>query len=515
MSSSLADYYRAAGISDFPAWAEGVPIVINGEARAPYRHQVTGLNLACYFDRAGLYDETGAGKSIPSQAYAIWHAGLGNKVIVLMGPSLLVQYQRSLEGTFPGVSEHLKIGVYRGTPERRRKLTAEYEARGYPDILLMSYHIFRKLFTLLREYYSVLVCDEAQILKNPESGFHQAVTQFLGPVGERGLLLMTGTPHENELVDLYGYIKLITPHLYSGIREFYRIHCRVRDVKVYVKGRDRPIITEEIYEYQNLDLLNANFYAQARRVTKDQVIELPEKQIIRFPVELSATHKKRYKDFYKEKILELDGGRLLDPTTESAAIAMARRLVSLPNQFGITENAMLDALDGLIESIGVGPKNKLIVFGYFNDTIEMLTEHLRRFNPAQLYGKTLNRQREVDKFLNDPSCQVFVANIDSGGVGLNLQGVCAYSIFYEGTGVPGKVLQAIDRIHRPGQKRKVTVYLLDAIGTVTRDIWNTALDKSTVSNKVMKDESALKDSLHTHKRKLGGEPLKSDTHAVQ
>lgn len=489
---TLAKFYEEAHIANYPAWAKNIPLRRWDAATqqlvplTPRRHQVTGLNLCMYYERSALYDEQGTGKTLIAQAKAIWHAAQGDKVVALMPPVLLSQFEQSLETSFGGIRNHVWFERYQGAKAKRHRMLEEWYAKGRtPDILAMTYNAFRdEMWVWLKENgYVVLVCDEATILKNPGSTISGVVDEFLGPEGERGLLLMTGTPAHNHLVDLYGYIHLITPTRYGSLAAFYRQHV---DVEVYGRTEERPRGFEKIVGYRNLDLMYAALYAQARRVTKEEALDLPEREVIEIPVDLDRPHYTAYRKLVEERILEFPDGSVIDATNSSALRQITLRAVLNPRELGIDkQSAVVVGMETLLESLGMD-EEKVVVFCYYNESVASLRESFAKYNPAVIYGGTTNKEREKQKFLRDASCRMLIANYVAGGVGVDgLQGVSRYIVCAEPISVPGDYQQAIDRLHRSGQDRKVTVYIFTARGTTAVTVKREMFGKRRVNNSVV------------------------------
>ena len=328
---TLMHLFAAAGVRDDLPFARD--IIIDPKLE-PKRHQVTGLNqmLTQPNDRFGLFDETGCMKTLPSQAFCLYHAGVGNKVVIVMPPVLLDQFDESLRETFIGVERHFTWHILSEPPKKRDELFPKWDAEGWPDMLLMTYQTFSKIprkgrrknkdydpqdptshewiETEPREQdfiarwldmkgYNVLVCDEAQALKNYSSNTSKCVQFFLGANGEKALLLMTGTPAHNTLLDTFGLIKLVTPDKYASKRSFERMHC------VYTTGEDG---WSHLVGFKNKDVLHRAMYAQARRKTKDQVLNLKEPQMIDRVISLAPEHHRLYQKLVRERMLEVGDG---------------------------------------------------------------------------------------------------------------------------------------------------------------------------------------------------------------
>lgn len=344
--------------------------------------------------------------------------------------------------------------------------------------------------TWLAKGYNHLTLDEATAVKSPGSDLHKAVKQFAGDAGAEtnGLTLITGSPVENNLTDLYGLVKLITPSRYLSFRAFERIHC------LYTLGRFPKLIG-----FQNEDYAYQSLYLQGRRVTKKDALDLPPRLVTELRIELAKKHRDIYETLAKERVLEI-GEKVIDATTASSLYVKSQRILLCPELFHDsekhgewkTENTLLTALDELVHSLG---GRKLLLFAWFSESVRKLCLRYSHLNPATLYGEVTGKERErmKAKFINDPSCKLMIANPRSGGVGVDgLQGVCSHAAFIEPIGVPGLFEQAISRVHRTGQKAEsINIYLFTAMSTVAVKLRNDLARKEAEANSVVRDSKVL------------------------
>lgn len=514
---TLADFWRAANIPTAPAWAEDILL-----AKTPFKHQPLDLNHLAQNIRSGLYNEPGTGKTFPCQAHILWLASLGNRAICVMPPVLVPQFKESFLASFPGIAAQVQIEVFAGDVAQRNRLLDEWNRSGWPHVLVMSYDMFagkskteldalvrRRVKTAekkgacpveaarlsladeagvdlwLSKGYTHLTIDEATAVKTPSSDLHKAAAKFAGPDNDQsnGLVLMTGSPVENNITDLYGLIKLITPSRYGSYRAFERIHC------VLTPGRFPKLIgfINEDYAYQSL-------YLKGRRVLKKDVSDLPPKLITEIQVELAEPHIRLYQKLVRQRVLEI-GDTVIDATTASSLYQKMQRMLICPEVFTehwSTRNALIEALDELVHSLG---GRKLLLYAWFNDSIDKLTEHYRKLNPAKLYGGVTAAEREAmkQKFIQDNSCRLMIANVRSGGVGIDgWQTVCSHVAFAEICSVPGTFEQATGRLHRTGQKAEtINVYLLTPLKTVAVKLRNDLVRKERTANTAVRDARTL------------------------
>lgn len=139
MASSLTDLMRTCGVTNSPAWFSQV-----GLPNWPMPHQLDMMMKYPRFDRYGDFGEPGIGKTYPAMTHAVFMASLGNKVVFVTLPSLIPQLVAEFETFFPGINKHLLIDHLNCSPARKKKKEEHWERTKWPDILVMSYDIYRK-----------------------------------------------------------------------------------------------------------------------------------------------------------------------------------------------------------------------------------------------------------------------------------------------------------------------------------------------------------------------------------
>jgi len=482
---TIHNYLNDSGIEDIPKNLPAFPL-----AYKPMPHQVSGLNKALYHTRFGLYDDPGTGKSYTMQAYALNMIALGNKVVCVMPPVLCEQFIETTHEFFKGSENWFSHAVINKIPTARQKQFDKWDQeKSWPDVLLMSYQMFSILnthivkiqlakrvkkkkvfnFFLRDKGYNVLICDEAQALKGAESTIHSLVYRYTEDENETALILATGTPLHHTPLDGFAMCRLTDRETqYKSMENFKRIHCIRSKFKInkLIRGRNRAILVEDIKGYKDLELLNQNMYRYARRVEKDQVLSLKDPTLIPVDFNLEPAHRKLYTTMANERMIELGENRIITSKEATQLREHLMRIVCCPNEYTDKKikNNVLESVDQLIDSLSLGPSNKLLLYCHHNMVIETLADHLSEHSPLLVYGGKLSSQpknaKSVDEFKTNPDRHIMISHPLSGGVGLNLQNVCSVIIFVEPTSIAGDFNQSLSRIHRAGQKHAVVVYLL-------------------------------------------------------
>jgi SNF2 family DNA or RNA helicase len=488
MSQSLYDYFASAGITaEGMEWQKKVIL-----SKTPYPHQIADLNFLACFERSGVYSEPGTGKTLSIQGYGLYLVHFGNKIIYVMPPILIPQFKQSLEATYVGVEKYVTVFEFNLTPEKRGKILEKWDNEGYPDILLMSYRMFVTNYQALVDVgYSCVIVDEATAVKSPTSQVFMAVKSFVDD-NSNGVVLVTGTPVDTNVEDCYGLISIVTPDAYSSVRNFEYKHMD----KVLVSIAERAPFSQ-ITGYKNLGLLHDNLFRQARRVLKSEVVDLPPRIITEHLIRLSPKHSKLYRKIVNERMLEI-GDELIDLTTAQSLYQAIQRVLICPELFDDSkcDNTLLEMLDSIIESLS---GRKVLVYAWFNASIDAIAERYKHLNPAVLNGKVTGDVREQNKqrFINDDSCKMLIANPKSGGVGVDgLQHVCSHVVYAEVCPYVGTFQQSIDRLHRNGQKSEsVNIYLLVAKDTVAVKLRNNLCKKDAYQEDVVQDSRTILNDL--------------------
>jgi SNF2 family DNA or RNA helicase len=249
--------------------------------------------------------------------------------------------------------------------------------------------------------------------------------------------------------------------------------------------------------YRHLKELVTKVRAHAYRITKEQCLDLPPKVYENVPVTLSTRAQAMYVKMAKEMIVEIE------ETHATAAIVLVKllRLSQITSGFikdvegkirifdDSKLNTCLDLLDDLLEE-----DHKVVVFSRFISDMRRLEEKLiaRKVKPLILDGSVPGRQRDslIAKFQSDPNAKVFIAQIQTGSEGIELFAADAVIYYSLGTNAL-HYWQSQDRVHRPGQKKKVTYYHLIVPRTIDQVELQSMQAKKSVADAILKNPLSL------------------------
>lgn len=478
-----------------------------GFVTSPFQHQIQGLAHAFYFLRSALFFAPGLGKSkIAVDLLRLLHFQKEKEMAIVMGPVVTVKNWGKEIDRHSGKT--LRWGAVLGT--KPKKLEVIERAKGGEfDVLLITYDTVRNYVDKLLELvYKTIVADESHLIKEWSSSRTKAAHE----VGQRAVrkLLMTGTPTLGSPLDLYGQFKFLGDYFMpEGYTAF----------KLKFLATPQPN-SHVVTGFKNMNLLNSRTQFLALRKTKEECLDLPPQTFVDVDYDLSRHQTVIYNQLISEMAIDVEmilahlGGSTKDnippETTLPHAAALLNKLLQISSGFLIKnnqdtklcdnaevggcrylkecvredikpytkrcqvapvgipntvtrfeENPKLEALEELLDSILADATNKVIVWAYYSEELNIIEEKLTELGVSyvRVDGSTGSRiQPLVDRFNDDPSVRVYLAQV-STGVGITLN-ASQYMIYYSLTSSLGAYLQSLDRNYRIGQTKNVTVYRL-------------------------------------------------------
>ena len=430
---------------------------------APYPHQIAGekqLHVLLDNNRRGLLlDECGLGKTKQAIDVAQKYLERGDvrRVVVICPHTLPENWRREIL-----LNAGAEATIIEGTKAKRRKLLQE-ATTGW---VVLHYEIAR---TLPEEVSALadqqfLIADEAHALKNVKAKVTKAFQQLTPRFG----ILMTGTPLANRPEDAFTLIDWVSHgKIYKSQWSFQKEHLRTVEIKIPNKRTKwgKPLTFKKIIGYRNLEKLNRILSAYGIRRRLAEVIDMPDVVIAPRYVKLADAQAEKYEQMKTEFKVYVDAKSAEGTLTAPNVLAQLTRLYQIlsgflqlePGDSDLIEwigSAKLDALREILEEID---GEKAVVWCRFRPTMARLEEEFKDLHPAVVHGGISDRQAEVDKFNDDPSCRLFLGQLQSAHQGINLEKACHYAIFYERMFSPLNNEQALDRIRRIGQTHRQVV----------------------------------------------------------
>ena len=416
-----------------------------------------------------LADEMGLGKTLQILAY-LRTAKVPS--LVVCPASLLFNWRREAERFAPELKVLSIDGSDRGS---RFNLIPQH------DVVLTSYPLLRRDIDSYRPFhFAAIILDEATHIKNPDTQNAQAATALRG----EQRFVLTGTPVENSVRDLWSIMNFVLPG-YLGSREEFR------------ERYELPIGRGS--EPERLRLAKRLRPVMLRRLKKDVLRDLPEKLEQTAFCDLSDEQRELYAKLQAEGRKKLDvlakekGGNRARMTMLTTLLRLRQVCcdIRLLNQEPATRSGKLDLLLELLEE-AIDGGHRVLIFSQFVTMLNLIRQELDTLDTPYCYldGSTKDRAVVVDRFQNQPDIPVFLISLKAGGVGLNL--AAADSVFhFDPWWNPAVEDQATDRAHRIGQDRMVTSYKLITRGTVEEKILALQAKKREVIDATVESEEPL------------------------
>ena len=437
---------------------EDPPAALNGVFR-PYQRAGYGWLKALAESGFGgvLADDMGLGKTVQALAILLRRhveTDAGRPSLLVAPTSLVGNWEREAARFAPD----LRLLTLHG-PDRK----ARFGEIPRHHLVLTTYPlIHRDREALFAHEYELAILDEAQAVKNPAS----AGAKRIRDVRARCRLALTGTPLENNLVELWTLFDWLIPGLLGARREF------TRNFRTPIEKRG---------DDARRRMLSARIKPFLLRRTKDEVAQdLPPKTEIDEVVPLAGGQRALYeavRTAMDERVREAIRARGLDRARMTILDALLKlrqtccdpRLVKLQAARKVAESAKRERLNALLEEL-MAEGRKVLVFSQFVEMLRLIESDIaaRGWDYAMLHGRTKNRRERIDEFQSGRA-QIFLISLKAGGVGLNLTAADTV-ILYDPWWNPAVERQAMDRAHRIGQDKPVFVHRLIAEGTVEATI---------------------------------------------
>ncbi|HBF36919.1 MAG TPA: hypothetical protein DDW50_06320 [Firmicutes bacterium] len=453
--NTLFDQFATDISHEHPITASPVPDTLQGELRSYQKEGYYWLRFLHQYHFGGiLADDMGLGKTV--QVLTLIKSLKDQSSSLIICPrSLLYNWAAEIEKFYPKTA----YLVYYGSPEVRSKLKTSFDKQ---EIIITTYDIIVSDIDLLADYpFYYCILDEAQQIKNYRTERAQDCKKI--KAGFR--LVLTGTPIENRLEDLWSLFDFLMPDYLGSQGQF---------KTAYVETAKRP-------GSKKLAILKQKIAPFMLRREKATVLpNLPPKVTMIRNVLMSQLQEDTYRSILKEvkqaiissiANVGLEKSRL----TVLSALTKLRQLCDhpslvLPEVSTGEDSGKIDALMELIDEAvgGYGPaQHKIVVFSQFVRMLQLIRVKLEQagINYAYLDGSTSDRMERIQYFNNTPEIPVFLISLKAGGVGINLTAADTV-IHTDPWWNPMIEEQATDRVYRIGQQKQVMVYKLITVGTV-------------------------------------------------
>ncbi|SZF06304.1 unnamed protein product [Blumeria hordei] len=456
-------------------------------------YQVAGLNWLISLHENGisgiLADEMGLGKTLQTISFL----GYLRHIMHTSGPHLVIVPKSTLDNwkrEFGKWTPEVNVFVLQGAKEERQNLISERLIDEDFDVCITSYEIILREKSHLRKLaWEYIIIDEAHRIKNEESSLAQVIRLF----DSRNRLLITGTPLQNNLHELWALLNFILPDVFGDSEAF--------DQWFSGQSGDQDTVVKQLHRVLRPFLL--------RRVKSDVEKSLLPKKEINLYIGMSDMQVKWYK-----KILEKDidavngaGGKRESKTRLLNIVMQLRKCCNHPYLFEGAEPgppyttdehliynagkmAMLDRLLIRLKKQG----SRVLIFSQMSRLLDILEDYcvFRDFKYCRIDGSTAHEDRiaAIDDYnKNDSEKFVFLLTTRAGGLGINLTSADIVVLF-DSDWNPQADLQAMDRAHRIGQKKQVIVYRLVTENAIEEKVLERAAQKLRLDQLVIQQGRA-------------------------
>ncbi|KAG0645719.1 ISWI chromatin-remodeling complex ATPase ISW2 [Hyphodiscus hymeniophilus] len=466
------------------------PGFVQGEMRD---YQVAGLNWLISLHENGisgiLADEMGLGKTLQTISFL----GYLRHIMGITGPHLITVPKSTLDNwkrEFARWTPEVNVLVLQGAKDERHTLINERLIDEKFDVCITSYEmILREKAHLKKFAWEYIIIDEAHRIKNEESSLAQVIRLF----DSRNRLLITGTPLQNNLHELWALLNFLLPDVFGDADAF--------DQWFSSQGEDQDTVVQQLHRILRPFLL--------RRVKSDVEKSLLPKKEINLYIGMSDMQVKWYK-----KILEKDidavngaGGKRESKTRLLNIVMQLRKCCNHPYLFEGAEpgppyttdehlvvNAgkmvMLDRLLVRLKKAG----SRVLIFSQMSRLLDILEDYcvFREFKYCRIDGGTAHEDRisAIDDY-NKPDSEkfVFLLTTRAGGLGINLTSADIV-VLYDSDWNPQADLQAMDRAHRIGQTKQVVVYRFVTENAIEEKVLERAAQKLRLDQLVIQQGRA-------------------------
>ncbi|WP_420264165.1 SNF2-related protein [Candidatus Magnetominusculus dajiuhuensis] len=405
----------------------------------PYQH--VGVDFGLFKKSVIIADEMGLGKTLQAITLSCLKKSMFNfsKVLVVTPASLKEQWKREIE-RFTGEKAIVVAGNKKNRQEIYEHSTDYFTITNYEAVL-------RDILAINRYKPDIVILDEAQRIKNFETKTHEAIKS----ISHKQSIVLTGTPLENKLEDLYSIVQFADPALLTPLWIFAAEH--------FIMSADNR--KNKILGYKGLDILHNKLKPLVIRRKKEEVIEdLPDQVSNNYYIDLSIEQREIHRG-YLQALLPLLNKKFQTPmdARRIQEILMSMRMVCdstylIDRKTNISPK--LVEMERILAEVVLENKRKAVVFSEWTTMTYLIGKMLSDMGIpfVEFTGKVPADKRRflVDEFNDNPDCKVFLST-DAGSVGLNLQSAdCVLN--FELPWNPSRLNQRIGRVMRIGQKSK-------------------------------------------------------------
>jgi len=448
-------------------------------------YQLEGLRWLCFLHEYGfggcLADDMGLGKTIQTLALLLTVKPSPHQASLLIMPASLIHNWRNEIKRF---APSLRMMEHRGASRGESSLFFNAV-----DVILTTYGTLRNDLDLFTSYhFHYVILDESQVIKNPSAQISRAVCQLRAD----HRLVLTGTPIENSIADLWSQMEFLNPGMLGELASFQR---RFKSVEADAERMRKTI---------------APFVLRRNKLEVEP--DLPPLTIKEVYCEMSEDQRKWYereKSAVRNEILEKleTGGSPETSLTVLKALIRLRQMANHPKLVDPEYTGESGKFDEVIR-IAITLKEegqKVLIFSSFVKHLRLVATRFEQegLNYTMLTGSTVKREQVVNTFRKEEEVSFFLISLKAGGQGLNLT-EAGYVMMLDPWWNPAAERQAINRAHRIGQDKKVIAYKFISSETIEEKILGLQSRKQEMADAFVPSGNPLKDMTKEEIRELFG-----------
>ena len=398
--------------------------------------------------------------------------------IIVLPTSLVHNWDNEIRKFTPSLKVYKYVGIQRKKSVNLEKIIPFY------DVILTTYGTVRNDIKMLRIpefFYAVL--DESQYIKNPASKTYKAILQLRA----KHRLVLTGTPIENSLSDLWSQMNFLNPGLLGNQAFFQKMFITPIEKSADQKqqeqlqyiirpfilrrkkdevAKDLPPLTEQVLYCKMADE-QEKMYEKEKSVIRNAILENIEKEGLK-----------------KSAIVVLQG------LTKLRQLANHPSLLKKDSE---EQSGKFDQIQTMLDNL-VAEKHKVLVFSSFVSHLELVQQYIesKNWRFSMLTGQTTKREGVIAEFQNDPNNHIFLISLKAGGVGLNLT-KAGYVFIIDPWWNPAAENQAVSRAHRIGQDKQVFVYRFITENSIEEKIQLLKERKTSLADKFINSNNPFKE----------------------